>query len=172
MSASRRRSRDHGGLVPGLIMMAVGLVFLLDRFDVISVRQIWRYWPMVVIAIGLGHLVRPGGGRPSIFLLLIGVWLQISTLELWGLDFSDSWPLLIIFIGASFVFDAMIGGGGSGGHGRGGNAPHGPPPLDRESFVADAPPAEPKETFATDTPTDDGSETFASDRPEESDNRA
>ena len=110
MSRRRRGNREYGGLVPGLIMMAVGAAFLLERFDIISARQIWRLWPLALIAIGLMRLLRPDGGRRSIFLLLLGIWLQISTLELFGLDFDDSWPLLIIFIGASFVFDALVGG--------------------------------------------------------------
>lgn len=103
-----RRQRDLGGLVPGLIMIAVGTAFLLERFDYISMRQVWRLWPVIVICIGVVHVVRPDRGRPSIFLLLVGIWLQISTLELWGLDFGESWPLLIIFVGVSFVFDALV----------------------------------------------------------------
>jgi len=91
------------------MMIAVGTMFLFERFGYISTGQVWRLWPLVVICIGLVHLVRPDSGRPSIFLLLVGIWLQISTLELFGLDFGQSWPLLIIFVGASFVFDAAIG---------------------------------------------------------------
>jgi len=108
MSRQRRGNRQHGGLFPGLIMMALGTVFLLERFHVISTRQIWRLWPVTVIAFGLTRLLWPAGGRRSIFWLLIGIWLQISTLRLFGLDFDDSWPLLIIFVGASFVFDALL----------------------------------------------------------------
>ena len=133
MSRRRSRSRDHGAMVPGLIMIAVGLVFLLERFDVLPLRQVWRYWPMILIVIGLTHLVRPEGGRRSIFLLLLGIWLQVSTLELYGLDFGDSWPLLIIFIGASFVFDALVSGSGTA-----------PPPRPN----VDAPPPPPEEMFA------------------------
>ena len=109
MSPSRGR-RDRGGLVPGLILILVGTVFLLERFDYLQMRQVWLLWPVPVIAIGVLHLLRPAGGRPSIFLLMVGIWLQISTLELWNLDFGDSWPLLIIFVGVSFVFDALVGG--------------------------------------------------------------
>jgi hypothetical protein len=90
-------------------MIAVGTMFLLERFGYVAVGQVWQLWPLVLIGIGLVHLIRPDNGRPSIFLLLIGIWCQISTLALFGLDFGDSWPLLIIFVGASFVFDAAIG---------------------------------------------------------------
>ena len=100
-------SNKRGSLTGGLVLIAIGTAFLLERFDLVSMRQIWRLWPMIIIWFGLMNLVYPQGGRRSIFLLLIGVWLQISVLELWGLDFGDSWPLLIIFVGASFMFDAV-----------------------------------------------------------------
>ena len=117
------RHRNRGGLIPGLILIAVGTAFLLERFDFLSLRQVWQYWPMIVVVIGLGNLLKPEGGRRSIFLLLIGVWLQINVLGLWGLDFGDSWPLLIIFVGASFIFDSLASSTGyGGGRPRGGSA--------------------------------------------------
>jgi uncharacterized integral membrane protein len=102
--------RDWGAVIPGVIMIAVGAIFLLERFDVISMREAGRLWPIIIIGLGLNRLLRPGDGCRSIFLLLLGIWLQINTLELFGLDWGDSWPLLIIFVGASFVFDALVGG--------------------------------------------------------------
>ena len=106
-----RGGNRGGSLTGGLILMAIGTAFLLERYDVVSMRRIWRLWPMILIWLGLMNLVYPKGGRRSIFLLLIGVWLQISVFELWGLDFGDSWPLLIIFLGASFIFDSMMSPG-------------------------------------------------------------
>ena len=91
-------------------MIAAGTMFLLERLGYVSSGQVLQLWPLLVICIGLVHLVRPGSGRPSIFLLLGGIWLQISTLELFGLDFSTSWPLAIIAVGASFVFESLLRG--------------------------------------------------------------
>ncbi len=134
------RRRDLGGLIPGLILIAVGLAFLLERFDVISIGYIWRLWPLVLIIIGFTHLLRPEGGRRSIFLLLLGVWLQINVLELWGLDFGDSWPLLIMFIGASFVFDALVSGNPRRQWGSAGGAPaSGPSPPGAGASSEDGP---------------------------------
>ncbi|MGD8330582.1 MAG: DUF5668 domain-containing protein [Acidobacteriota bacterium] len=107
-----RRRADRGALVPGLLMIVVGTVFLLERFDYISMRQAWDLWPGLLIALGAMQLLWPRHGRRSIFLLLLGIWLQINVLDLWDLDWDDSWPLLIIFIGASFVFDALFNRGG------------------------------------------------------------
>ena len=105
-----RNRRYGGGLFPGVVLMVVGALFLLDRADLMSMPQLWQFWPLFSIWIGLVQLIKPDGGRRSIFLLLIGIWLQISTLELFGLDFSDSWPLAIIAVGASFVFDSLLRG--------------------------------------------------------------
>ncbi len=105
-----RNRRCGGGLFPGVLLIAVGIIFLLGRTDLISMPQVWRFWPLFVIWIGLVQLFKPDGGRRSIFLLLIGIWLQISTLELFGLGFSDSWPLAIIAVGGSFVFESLLRG--------------------------------------------------------------
>jgi len=111
MSRGRRQRRDRGGLLPGVIMIVVGTLFLLQRFDVVPVGRVWQFWPLILIGFGLMNLVRPERGHPSIFLLLLGIWLQISTLDLFGLDFRNSWPLLIVFVGVSFVFDSLVSGG-------------------------------------------------------------
>lgn len=105
-----RNRRHGGGLFPGVVLIAVGIIFLLERTDLISMPQAWRLWPLFVIWFGLVQLFKPDPGRRSIFLLLIGIWLQVSTLELFGLGFSDSWPLAIIAVGASFVFDSLLRG--------------------------------------------------------------
>lgn len=105
-----RNRRYGGGLFPGVVLIAVGIAFLLERTDLMSMSQTLRFWPLFVIWIGLVQLIKPAGGRRSIFLLLIGIGLQISTLELFGLDFSTSWPLAIIAVGASFVFESLLRG--------------------------------------------------------------
>ncbi len=105
------RNRRYGGaLFPGVVLIAVGVILLLGRTDLISMPQVWRFWPLFIIWFGLVHLIKPDGGRRSIFMLLIGICLQISMLELFGLDFSNSWPLFIIAVGASFVFDSLLRG--------------------------------------------------------------
>lgn len=105
------RNRRYGGrLCPGVALIVVGTIFLLGRADLISMPRVWQFWPLFVIWIGLVQLFKPDGGRRSVFVLLIGIWLQISTLELFGLGFSDSWPLAIIAVGGSFVFDSLLRG--------------------------------------------------------------
>lgn len=100
---------QSGGATWGIALIVIGTVLLLDRFRAIDIGDFWRYWPVVVIYFGLVHLVAPRHGRRSIWLLLLGVWLLISTLEVFDFDFGNSWPLLIVFVGASMLFDEWFG---------------------------------------------------------------
>jgi hypothetical protein len=49
--------RRHTGLVPGLLVIGAGVLFLLDNLNVIYVEEWWRFWPFVLIVIGLAKLV-------------------------------------------------------------------------------------------------------------------
>lgn len=46
---------DHR-LTPGLMLIAIGVIFLLDNLGVIQWRQ---WWPMILIAIGISMLFQP-----------------------------------------------------------------------------------------------------------------
>ena len=42
--------------VLGLAVVALGVLFLLDNMGYVDAHDLWRYWPGVFIAIGLGKL--------------------------------------------------------------------------------------------------------------------
>ena len=42
------------------------------------------------------------------WLITLGVWLQIARLKLFGLTFRTSWPLLLIALGAGIILRAFI----------------------------------------------------------------
>ena len=44
------------GLIFGLAIIAIGVLFLLDNFG-FPVGFVWHYWPVILIAIGLSKLV-------------------------------------------------------------------------------------------------------------------
>ena len=62
----------------------------------------------VLIALGIGRLVlrtdREGRrGRPivhGLWLMTVGVWLSANMVQLFGMTFRTSWPLLLIAAGA------------------------------------------------------------------------
>ena len=51
-AARHRRSRVPIGPV---ILIAVGMLFLLDTLGILHAEQIWRFWPLILIGLGI-HL--------------------------------------------------------------------------------------------------------------------
>ena len=101
----RRRRNTAGRLVAGLILIALGLAFTLDNLGILGVEfdNIWKFWPVFLIVIGTAKLFRLEERAAGLWMVGIGVWLQVVALGLWGMDWDTSWPVLLILIGAIMV---------------------------------------------------------------------
>jgi len=103
-----------GSLATGLVLIAVGGALLLDRLawvDFGGLGGLWRYWPLIVIALGLAKLIdaRSRRGRGSgLWLMGLGGWMLVSSLGLFGFGWHNSWPLLIILVGLSVVLRSVF----------------------------------------------------------------
>jgi hypothetical protein len=111
MTEEVRRAFSIQRMISGLLLIGLGLAFFFDQLDFLDVRGLWQYWPVALIIIGVLRLVQPD--RPEqrysgLWWLLIGVWALVSSFELFGLDWSNSWPLLIVAAGISIVFRAVV----------------------------------------------------------------
>jgi hypothetical protein len=105
------RNRELGAaerMVPAIILIGIGALFLLNNLHIIYAREILRYWPALIIAVGVVKLVdssdargRTGGG------VLIGVGGILMARSLGYLDVSIGalWPLILIGVGLMLLFD-------------------------------------------------------------------
>ncbi len=97
-------------LILGLSLMALGVVFTLGNLRLIDAHQVLRFWPAVLIAIGLQKLVAPGAGARWLAWLWIGIgaWLLAGNLGLLSVNFWKLWPgLLVLCLGASLAYRAL-----------------------------------------------------------------
>jgi hypothetical protein len=63
---SNSGSLDLGRLVVGIILIAVGGIFLLNlQIDILPDVDWGRFWPVILIVIGAVALLRPGQGHRS-----------------------------------------------------------------------------------------------------------
>jgi cell wall-active antibiotic response 4TMS protein YvqF len=96
-------TQSHGRLLTGLILIALGVLFLLDRFHMIRFGLFWEYWwPMGLIAAGLYLLLacRPRRTGWGVVLLVLGVIFQVDRLGFlpwWSADML--WPFALIVTG-------------------------------------------------------------------------
>ncbi|HLA77304.1 MAG TPA: DUF5668 domain-containing protein [Vicinamibacteria bacterium] len=97
-------------LILGLSLMALGVVFTLDNLRLIEAGRLLRFWPAVLVAIGIQKLLAPGAGARWLAWLWIGIgsWLLAGNLDLISVSFWKLWPgLLILCLGASLAYRAL-----------------------------------------------------------------
>ena len=119
----RTSEPDGGSITPGLILglaiIAVGVLFLLDNLfpDVRFLSHAGSYWPVILIAIGLAKLVdsrdtagRTGGGIIALVgLIMIADKIPLPFLE--GRNLWSLWPLAVIVFGFVMLWGALEGKG-------------------------------------------------------------
>jgi hypothetical protein len=103
----RTQGISTGKLAAGLALVAVGIAGVVR-----APHELWRYWPVLLIFIGLGQetealRTRRGGG--GFFLMALGVWLLAGSLELFGLDYGSALPLAVIMAGTGMILHTVLG---------------------------------------------------------------
>ena len=96
---------NWGRLYFGSIIVAVGVILLLDNAGTVNAGEIFgTWWPTVVIAAGLLMLVaNPGHWVMPLLVTAVGVALLLSTLDI--VDVGDFlWPAIIVILGLLVIF--------------------------------------------------------------------
>lgn len=103
---------NAGRLALGLVVIAIGVLFTLDRLGYVDAGDFWEYWPVILIAIGIGRVVQPRGTHErgfGVVLILFGVWFLLSNLDVIHYTFGDVWPILVVVLGVMMVWRAITG---------------------------------------------------------------
>lgn len=100
---------DTGTLLNGLLLVAIGTLFLLDRLRIADFGELVRsYWPMFIVLFGISNLSRRRSIWSGLWLIAVGIWLQIAHLHLFGLTYRTSWPLMLILLGVGITLRAVV----------------------------------------------------------------
>jgi len=96
------RTRACNGLVPGLIVAGLGVLFLLRNLHIVEVYNWWLFWPVILIAIGVTKLVdsprRNDQWSGGILLAIGGVFLA-NNLGYLSWRIWEFWPVILIVVG-------------------------------------------------------------------------
>jgi len=91
----------------GVTLIAIGLLFLLDRADVLDAGQvIGDWWPVVIVAFGLVTLAeRPVSLLGPVLLVAVGVLLLLVTNDVLETSaWNVIWPSALIAFGLTVLF--------------------------------------------------------------------
>ena len=108
MPLALRRPSDPARVTIGLLIVTLGVALLLDRAGVIDAFGRSTFWPFVIIGVGLVKLAnRPDHGPPQGgWWVFFGVLLLLNDMRV--LRFRDSWPLFLVAIGISIVWNQIV----------------------------------------------------------------
>jgi LiaF transmembrane domain len=93
---------DQARWIPALILIAIGAAFLLNNLHIVAFHELFQYWPVILIAIGLFRLVDSSQSNQRLvgaILILVGGFLLAGTLGFFYLSWGTIWPLLLIGAG-------------------------------------------------------------------------
>jgi len=109
-----RRMRRHrsgaGGIVIGGLIVAIGLMLLLDNMGIVRFHDVWRYWPVLLIVFGVSRVLeshRPAGYVWGGVVTLAGALILLDNLDIVVFDFNLIWPLLLIAFGLSMLLRSL-----------------------------------------------------------------
>lgn len=105
-----RTNRKDENLYLGILLVALGALFLFDRMDVFDLHDAWQFWPFIIVAVGLSKIFTASKAEQAgtgLWLIFIGLWLYVSIEEIWDLGFRETWPAIVIAWGIGLVWKSF-----------------------------------------------------------------
>ncbi len=108
-------------LLWGVALVALGVIFLMDRLAWIDLTQYlgpqthwWHFLPLLLALGGLIRMLTAQSVRQlakGLVRIVVGLWLFACLQQLGGLSFANSWPVLLVAFGAQMLVRGWYGRG-------------------------------------------------------------
>jgi|SRR5579872_2976827 len=105
--------KGHGprqGVVFAVLMIVVGFLWFLDNLGFFHFQDVWQYWPLAVIAVGVAKLFDACGvaGRTwAAMWILVGTAFLLDHLHIWHVGWNMIWPLALVGFGVTTLINAL-----------------------------------------------------------------
>jgi predicted membrane protein len=102
-----RGKQDCGmrrGWLPGGLLILMGTIVLLDHMNVIHGARLWKYWPVLLVLVGISKLVNEGKRVGGVLLILVGGFFLAEHLGYTTLTWDSLWPLILIAAGITMIW--------------------------------------------------------------------
>jgi len=113
MTQPTARRGPTAQVVFGLFIVVLGVLFTLDNLDLLDARDYLRFWPSVLIVVGLlklYHARRIGQGLVSGLIFIgIGTWMLLNGILYFTVNVRDALPLVLVALGGYMVWRGFGG---------------------------------------------------------------
>lgn len=107
----RTRYHGHGGLVGGVILAGIGVVLLLQNLGIPYFEDLERYWPVILIVVGIAQAARSVGMGGKVWggaVFIAGVIFLLNNLGvIHGNVWRFLWPGILIMVGLAMLARAI-----------------------------------------------------------------
>jgi len=97
-------------VVLGLLVIAMGLLFLLDNLGFVDMHRAFSFWPMLFVIVGTVKLCdtrTQGGTLLGAGMVGIGILLMLDRMDIIDFSWRTIWPLVLIGLGGFLVAKAV-----------------------------------------------------------------
>jgi hypothetical protein len=95
-------------MVPAIVLIAIGAFFLARNLQLVYFREVFAWWPALLIAFGVVKLVDSGSNQGRAFggvILGAGGILLARNLGFIDISIRELWPLILIGVGLMMMFE-------------------------------------------------------------------
>lgn len=105
-----------GRIIFGLFIAWLGTIFILEQLGIMEVGNIWRFWPVLIILVGVSKVFqsRGAGITGGIFFISVGTAFLLQSLHVLSLDWRLLWPGLLVFAGLAMAVRGVRWGSSAG----------------------------------------------------------
>jgi predicted membrane protein len=105
--AFRRRKRGRGGVFAGLLLAGIGALLLLQNLGVLYIDDLWEYWPVILIVVGISRAASGFGWGSRMWggaIAAVGVVFLLHNFGvIHGNLWAFFWPVILIFVGLGML---------------------------------------------------------------------
>ena len=105
-----RSKRLIPGILPALIVIGIGVLFLLNNLNIVSMHDVWRYWPVILIAAGLVKIVDSPGSNGRVtggIMVGVGALFLADNFGFLNLSWENFWALALIGAGVVMLWSRL-----------------------------------------------------------------
>jgi Domain of unknown function (DUF5668) len=99
-------------LVFGIVLVAIGVLAFADSIDLLSPRELHRYWPVFLLVIGIGmeaDTFRTRQEEHGYIPLALGLWFLAASTDFLGLTYRTAFPIGVAVTGLGMIVHALLG---------------------------------------------------------------
>lgn len=92
------------GVLPGILLVVIGTVILLDHMGIINSDILWRLWPVLLILVGAAQFFRERHRAAGIMMMVVGGIFLADNFGFAKVGWNVLWPLVLIAAGVGLIW--------------------------------------------------------------------